>query len=461
MNWSSGNSRFDIPSDPNHIVPTIPDFSDQVFSERAQRILQEWGLNVELEWKDGTETEMDLFLLPRFKSASELRKLIIAKIWIDIWTKEWIKKVWVLLKEASDFYVRELWRNIPRELLDYKFKRQSDVMSFIEKTINWNRRQTYCNIVKVIFLLWELRKEERLKHIDEKARIAIRDRFRFFQFNDPDFPIKKNVTTWCLTKWDKTIKFTLRFRAKSETSNILKMWYNPDYYSADLLNDAIWLEFEVSTSDDAVIIQSTIYEKLWMNDSNYRLEDKWMLDHQSAWESDDNNSKEQRILLDWGDSELLSSDFIELCSIAKTGRKKNTPKKYKDLKSVFKMNVRKNPDREDSQKIPASFEVKTILSDNRNEAWLANHKIYDYFKRVLFIIRLQWYVTENYLKFIINKMFDENPELQFNKDEVLEHYKKSLTSVSIPKTKIVYYVSPNRRNVMSQEWALWYPDRFS
>ena len=443
------NRKF-LVSDKDHIrLPVLHDFSELWENERINDILENWWQSIDWLPEENAITELDIFSLPIFRSNQQIEDFIFDKLWIDINNSQEIRKINDFFIKAQEFYKEKLQRHIPKEMAHISFNHKKDIFWFIKNTSQWKKRQSYCNIVKIIFLIWELERCEELKDIDKKAKIAIRDEFRFLQIDDPKFPFSKSQTTWNVIIGDTIIRFNLCFRAKSELSNILKMGYNPEYYSADLIRDAIWIQFEVTNPDDVVIIQSIIYEKLWHHDSEYTLKDKSFLSLHS-----------NKI------HNLIHPDFmkhVRRCEDKPTSedeKKSNTSEKYRDLKSIFFMRVRKNPDKENSQKIKASFEIKTVLKDNRNDSWLSNHAIYDYFKRILFTIRLQWYVTESYLKCIINKMFDDNPEMEFNKQEILDHYKQCLGRVNIRWSKIVYYVSKERRKTLSHADSLWYPERF-
>ena len=54
------------------------------------------------------------------------------------------------------------------------------------------------------------------------------------------------------------------------------------------------------------------------------------------------------------------------------------------------------------------------------------------------------------MKLIINKMYHENPDLEFNQENVLQHYKDALITIRFDsdKGKKPYYTTKNRYMVL-------------
>ena len=72
--------------------------------------------------------------------------------------------------------------------------------------------------------------------------------------------------------------------------------------------------------------------------------------------------------------------------------------------------------------IAHGVETKYVLVWNENEIWINHPMIYNYFKRILNVIRMQWYVTENYIKLVINYLLEKHPEVIVSKEEIYNTY---------------------------------------
>jgi hypothetical protein len=70
---------------------------------------------------------------------------------------------------------------------------------------------------------------------------------------------------------------------------------------------------------------------------------------------------------------------------------------------------------------------------------------------------MQWYVTEAYVKLVINKLFEENPDAKFSKDKILRHYLRALFKIHIWRKQQPFYTTSWRFKTLSQRSDL-YPE---
>jgi len=447
MAYEQSSRSFELKWWDRTINPRLPEFSDLWVSESANRILEEGWIQI---W-DGIKeaaTELDIFSLV-WKNNDELKRIIKQKTWIDISSIEWRRYVQLVYENSIKFYEDVLYRIPSQEVKWYDMTKESEIYKFLQSTHkSGNRRQTYCNIVKIMFLFLE-QSSAQLDSLDEKSQVAINDLFVPHMICDTSwFPkdVAETFATIIYDSWDwnqRNIRFKIKFRAKTASSNVLKLWYNPEYKSAALISDAIGLEYEVEDPNDLLCIQSYFYTKIFA--------EKWI--HTSV-------SDKNILELLWDNRDWIHDDFYDLLPSNNGDKgkiKKQTWITYRDLKTTVKLPVPTNPNNRDSQKILTWFEFRWVLSWNKNNSWLADHRIYNYFKRIEFMIRMQGYVTESYIKLVINKLFEENPEVKFSKDKILKHYLWALFRIHIWRKKKPLYTTEQRYQTLSQRSDL-YPE---
>ena len=138
-------------------------------------------------------------------------------------------------------------------------------------------------------------------------------------------------------------------------------------------------------------------------------------------------------------------------------KKQCTSPKYKDLKISWKSNHKWEK---------FSIETKFVFDWNSNENWLSDNRIYYQFKKILAMVRLQWYVSLNYVKIVINKLFDEHPNFSMGKEKILRHYLDNLLEINIPKkgNKTKYFTTKDRYTALSENELfpkkLWVKEKF-
>ena len=448
---AESEKRFDVPKDDKQLNPRLPYFPNLPVNDFCRDILENGGKQIWPKPRNAA-TEMDLFSIKWLKS-EEIEALINKKIHANISTPEWLDKIRNLHARAVEFYEKELYRTPSKDIREYNFSSKKEVIDFIAVT-SWEsiRRQTYCNIIKIMFILSEFDSAVNLHELDEKAKNAIEKYFLpCIQIYDSWFPETCSTTRARITMdipwWEhKIIDFMLKFRWKSDISSVIKMLYNPEYYSADLVGDAVGIEFAVEKESDILLIQyffeRYIYRTYWKNLS---YTDKDILNPQATNEI----------------HSIVDEDFLDGLQRAENFKKKNSGKSLRNFKANLELPVLRNPKDRSSQRIYTWFEVVWVLEQNRNNSWYSDHRIYDQFKRILTMIRLQWYITELYIKKVINELYNRYPEAQFSKEKVFEKYTWDLKKIYFPWKRTVYYTSPERYDTLSSKtWEL-YPKELS
>jgi hypothetical protein len=106
-----------------------------------------------------------------------------------------------------------------------------------------------------------------------------------------------------------------------------------------------------------------------------------------------------------------------------------------------------------------STEFRATLKWDKQQNILKSDEVYGLSKILLTMIRLDWYITENYIRIVINKFYKENSEFKTKLDkEVLLHY---LVNQLIPINRWIrcpIYTSKDRYETLSD--TEFYPKNF-
>ncbi len=445
---TDSENKFNIHAADKSIMPHKNNFSWMGYSDMAMGILEEWWKQL-WEWKNESATELDLFSI-RWKNREEIIDLIKEKIQIDIRTKEGIEEMNIAFQDAVRFYNDVLYRKVGN-IWKTIFKSSAEIVDFIKQTETWwTKSQIYCNLVKLTFNNHRASSDLELQDLDEKAKWLIVHKLNpIIQLKKPWFPFENEkekavITTTLANGEEKKIEFFIKFRWKTADSTKLKLLYNPEYTTTEAIMDGIWLQVEAKNPDSLIIVLNYLYD-------NFFDENITTLKAKNIYEG--SNKEETH-------GDILHPNFLD--KFIKMDQKMKPGSKQRTITMTWFKRVPRKPELEWSQQVPQSTEIQWVLTWNRNNSWLSNHRIYDQAKKISAMIRLQWYVTENYLKLIINKMYEENHDLDFNKEKVLQHYKDSLITIYFDedKKKKPYYTTKNRYMVL-KSWKWLYPQGIS
>ena len=365
-------------------------------------------------------TEMDLFTI-KWLTDGEISMMIYSKTWINIETIEGIQQLNHKFSQAIDYYTKYLFKHVPKKMKENHnsyFRTYEDVIKFLRETEKeWRKAQLHCNLAKTLYCVNDILENPSVVELDRKSEYLINTKIsKWLQINNID---NRWIYTWCFTiqevGWKNyTINFKLKYRWKQNYSLIQKVWAYENYNSSELIKDWIWLEFEITSWKDALYlmqyISDIIYEWWWEIDwSEMLIINKWVIGLEDILEFQDS--------LHW--------DFKEKVQNIIYNKKQQTSDWYEDVKTIWKVLLPMDIDRPNSAKIPYWVEVKFVLKWNGNDNWINNTNIYWYYKKIQNVSRMQWYVTENYIKIVVNKLLDNYPQIWVTKEEIFNHYIKN------------------------------------
>jgi len=205
----------------------------------------------------------------------------------------------------------------------------------------------------------------------------------------------------------RRIQFTLRKREKSDRSATSKEIRDPDYYTAENIADFYGCTFEVDNKEDIIPLMQYISVKVFKK-GVFDIKNKWLIT-----EEDMLTTK----------SYLLPGFKNKLESSFDGQKKSSTWDKYLDIKLV-------SPLGKDDRAKNMSLEIKFVLSGNTNEKGVDMQGIYGYFKKISERIRLEGYVTWNYIETVVEKFLWDLPNILHTninrKDKDLYTYQKEL-----------------------------------
>lgn len=196
---------------------------------------------------------------------------------------------------------------------------------------------------------------------------------------------------------------------------------------------------EIDTTENIVLILEHFYYKIFtklnnqqiLEDTIYEFKNKWIITTDLI----------TNMNLAW----LIDQDFFKIISRAWYKPKTMQNWEYKDAKIVWTVDLPIDINDKNSAKKAHWVEFRCILVWNTNEEWLADHRILEIWKNILMWIRLRWYISDYFIKYLINDLFDNNSDLdkKFSKNEVLKYFLAKL-EVLPRKWKINLYTSKDR-----------------
>lgn len=425
----------------------IPDFMyDLIFLDYSREI--KWFIVNKLDifnlkWLSDLEIEslLNNFLSKKIKEARNWDETSYKKI--DINDEEALIYFNYIYLRAIDFYEKELKWKLPKKYKktsDY-FNSKEDIIKFLKDTTKWVlSSQINCSISKIIYAINEVMDTPELLELDKKSEYLAREKLvPATMIDDHDSLINFWVSTWkVIVSW-KIIDFKVRIRGKEENSGALKILKDENYLIWSDLKDSIWLEFEVKDKESATLLLSYFYYTIFHKSSKdweiintiNSFKNKWIIDKETV------SSLSEKWLINW--------DFLELLNNLNFKPNPMQNLEYKDAKVLWETDIPINPEDRKSQKKWHSVELRAILVWNTNEEWLSDHRILHVWKIILTWIRLKWYITEAFIKHLINDLLNENKDLdeKFHNDEILSYFKSKLVIVD-RKWKSTVYTMKNR-----------------
>lgn len=419
--------------------------------------------NSPIDDDEDTLSEIDLITI-KWIDETKIRELLNNKYKIDIDTTKWLNRMNYLLSESIRFYNQYLYKNIPPKIQKTQFRGASDVINFFKATYEDSQYWfVYCNLLKIWLALNHIHWNELLDWLEEKTadfmsnilipRLQIHNsnfvsvtntnrEKNTFEFYDTqglytrEFPSE----SWL---WVKTIKFYLRCRWKNRDSVTAKLLGNPKLKIEDIIRDGIAWEFMVQKKEDAIWMLEFIFLEIF-NKNSAEFRQKNMFDAEEL----------DSILKDmWEYTNWINSEFLRVLKWMKNKKKPKWNIIYSDAKGQWTVTYKNKK----QQVISAHWEFRIVLEWNKNEKGMAHHSILDGLKKVYIMARLQWYITEWYIKRVIEQMFPESSEER--KTNILQYYIANLYKiVTSPWTSAHIFTTHWRWKTLS--WTPIFPTTF-
>ena len=369
----------------------------------------------------------------------EIIEMIKNKINIDIETKQWIIELNSLFKSATEFLnnvlYKNVWNDIRNNVQEY-FNCDdidtfwTDVIKFLRETEKWKRiSQTHCRIAKLIYWVHNILDNSEIYESEINAKKIIESSISpGIQVSNYEELMKNWQSKCCIVLNKEIINFELVYRWKTDFSSLLKMIYHPDYNNSDLIMDPIWIELVCEKEEELALLLNHFYttsfsEKIsWMKHKNF----------------DISNIKN----IDW-----LTWDFINELNNSDWNTKSSTNPDYQDMKILWRINW-------------LLVEFRWIVLWNKQNDILKSNEIYYLWKILSAMARLDWYITENYIKLVINRFFNKFPDFQWKitNTSLLNYLKKPLIEIDRWRnTKI--YTTTKRYDTLY--WTEFYPENFN
>lgn len=370
--------------------------------------------------------------------------------YINTLYKKWIKTY-------QEVFLIDLKAPFSNESFDDK----GDIINFLKCTSiskNKERRQIYCDLVKIMFCYHEVEKHPEMKNAEKNTKEFVSENYlNGDAFNVGKFDLdlskimgKKEDEDYFETKWTyskkmpggnfKRMNCTLRFRGKSTEKMVIKMLWSEKWNAnvLEIINDSMGIELEAENKKESIYLLEYEYfvhkDKGNINQTDFR---------QKLWfysEEDIDNFSIQ---------EGLSNEFrIYLLEELKELKKPHGTMKYQDCKFQWMVtlpNGRTN-----------GLESRVVIMWNKNQSGLSSSKIVDGKKIISAMIWLRWWVSERYINRIVNEI-SLNPDIKKDVSHIFKDFTKKLVGINVPKLgKRIYSSQLRLEEVVKNGYE--YPD---
>lgn len=418
------------------LVWWLPDFSSINYGSKDEKIEEANISNI-----------LRLFNLWRI-SDNELSSKVSSLLGMDLENIDTINYVNLLYKQSIKSYQETFLIDIKAPFLNTVFTNATEIIKFLRLTsssTNKERRQIYCDLIKIMFCFHEIEKRPQMQKAEENTKKLVSDNFFTekpsapgkFKLDISAVMEKKQWEDYFETSWKyfktmpgwafKAIKCTLRFRWKSSEKMMVKMLWSEKWNAniTELINDSMWIELEASTTKDSIYLLEYLY---------FLHKEKWNLQQtdfrQKIWfytKSD---------LDDFCALDALSDDFKTYLRQELTSLQKNHgTAKYQDCKFQWMVTL------------PGwninGLESRVVVRWNKNQSGLSSSKIIDGKKKISAMIWLRWWVSGSYIQRIVGDI-SSNEDVKKNTVAIFESIIEKLVKVQIPKRSRNIYSSKIR-----------------
>jgi len=138
--------------------------------------------------------------------------------------------------------------------------------------------------------------------------------------------------------------------------------------------------------------------------------------------------------------------------------KNNTHELYQYMKMLWKVELYNS---ESNETKFCHVEFRVSLKWNKEKDIFLSDQIYNLWKLILASIRLDWYVTQNYINILINEFLsnDEEMDKKINCKHLFDHLTKNFIEIKRASSHSNIYTSSERYNTL--HWTEFYPENFS
>jgi len=339
-------------------------------------IYNDWIVIAEWVWN---LTLFDLDKIPEELDEEWTKKYLLEKLNVDEIDLDFINDLY----DSAITYMQSRLFFTEQELSNYKWKEFDSILSVIKFIVDSKskRGRMNCSICKMVlaFLQWASGYNPRIDEVREKTAQVVENKLiPPLQILEQDKQLQ--IYSWVVQISWRSIPFTMRKRVKTDESRISKWVRDSSYHEQELLSDWYWVTFELDNKEDIPVFMEYIAGhtfKKWI----YDIKQKNMFSQDEIWAMGG-----------------ISDEFRSRLMWADWTKKEQTADWYSDIKIVtpyYKDDTTKN----------MSMEIKFVVSGNSNENGLAMQWVYDYFKRIEERIRLDTFVTPEYISNVVEMFF--------------------------------------------------------
>ncbi len=420
-------------------------------------------------WKEGENFDsvelsgiLHLFNLKDI-SDEELEKRVSNLLWKDhdIHSPETLTYVTSLYQKALTTYKNTFLIDIKEPFVSQKFHSGSDIIRFLKLTAtSWHkeRRQIYCDLVKMTFCHHEVERHPQMKYAEENTKQFIANNYLKscvpeignFDFDLSKIMEKKEWKDYYETRGTyskvlpngqrKKINCTLRYRWKSADKMLVKMLWNKTW-SAKIMNiikDSIGIELEADNKEESFHLLEYQY---YVHKKHGNIEQTEF--RQKLW------FYTQEDIKDFCDKQEASNEFREYISTKLSALKKsNGTAKYQDCKLQWMIDL--------GDGMLNGCESRVVIKWNKNQSGLSASEIVDGKKVIEAMIGLRWWVSKSYIKSVIKNIW-ELPNIYKNNNSIESEFLKNLIKVPVPKlNRNIFSTTSRLEEVITN--ASTYPD---
>ncbi len=417
----------------------------------AEKILEEEGISLNKE----NITPLDLFSVPEGLS-SEKKKEIIAKN-LNFKVEELeerladISRYW---QEAKRFYRDFLIpkgnreKVFPKEIEELKkFKNLEELENTLSKATVLKKGDKlgygpfYCVLFTLMIAVREYEKEkfEGLKKESEyfAEQLFQKDKkgiCHFYRLGDEDDGWSQIEI---LTKENEKINAWFSFRGKSKNSMIMKLAIKPEFSVEERVQDGIGLKFEVDNEEDAKKL--FLFLSKFLTDKNFS---KKVFVKDLVFENI-NLFKEDKNFKNF--LQEIKEHDVSYLKLDDDKKNRLSNEKFQAAKILGKVELPENAQKENKDEmIERNFEIQVVLTNNKNETGLAQHKIYKRAQKLALFSRLFGSFSEKYLDLICQEASEESG---LSKEKIKEYFEENFLvriKTKGSKTKVKKYVAKSQ-----------------